>query len=146
MKQRTILREASIKGTSLHTGEEVHLTVKPAAENHGIVFRRIDLYGKPEVKANVEHVTELVRSTTLSSGNAKVHTVEHVLSALSGLGIDNVLVELDASEPPILDGSAKQFVNLLLQAEPVEQTHERKYFVLKEPVCVSEGNRSIIAI
>jgi len=146
MKQRTILHEASIKGTSLHTGEEVHLTVKPAAENHGIVFRRIDLYGKPEVRANVEHVTELVRSTTLSSGNAKVHTVEHVLSALSGLGIDNVLVELDASEPPILDGSAKQFVNLLLQAEPVEQTHERKYFVLKEPVCVSEGNRSIIAL
>ncbi len=146
MKQRTILREASIKGTSLHTGEEVHLTVKPAAENHGIMFRRIDLYGKPEVRANVEHVTELVRSTTLSSGHAKVHTVEHVLSALSGLGIDNVLVELDASEPPILDGSAKPFVNLLLQAEPVDQAAERKYFVLKEPVCVSEGNRSIIAL
>ncbi len=146
MKQRTILREVSIKGTSLHTGEEVHLTFKPAPEDHGVVFRRIDLYGKPEVRANVEHVTELVRSTTLTSGHAKVHTVEHVLSALSGLGIDNVLVELDASEPPILDGSAKHFVNLLQQAEPVEQKHDRKYFALKEPVCVSEGNRSIIAL
>jgi len=146
MKQRTILREASIKGTSLHTGEEVHLTFKPAAEDHGVVFRRMDLYGKPEVRANVEHVTELVRSTTLTAGHAKVHTVEHVLSALSGLGIDNVLVELDASEPPILDGSSKHFVNLLQQAEPVEQKHDRKYFVLKEPVCVSEGNRSIIAL
>jgi len=146
MKQRTILREASIKGTSLHTGEEVHLTFKPAPENHGIVFRRIDLYGKPELKANVEHITDLVRSTTLTSGHAKVHTVEHVLSALAGLGIDNVLIELDASEPPILDGSAKHFVNLLQQAEPVEQPHDRKYYVLKEPVCVSEGNRSIIAL
>jgi UDP-3-O-[3-hydroxymyristoyl] N-acetylglucosamine deacetylase/3-hydroxyacyl-[acyl-carrier-protein] dehydratase len=146
MKQRTILREVTVKGTSLHTGEEVHLTFKPAAEDHGVVFRRIDLYGKPEIRANVEHVTELVRSTTLASGHAKVHTVEHVLSALSGLGIDNVLVELDASEPPILDGSAMPFVNLLQQAEPVDQTKERKYFVLKEPVCVSEGNRSIIAI
>jgi len=146
MKQRTILREVSTKGTSLHTGEEVHLTFKPAPEEHGVVFRRIDLYGKPEIRANVEHVTELVRSTTLSAGHAKVHTVEHVLSALSGLGIDNVLVELDASEPPILDGSAKPFVNLLQQAEPVDQAKERKYFVLKDPVCVSEGNRSIIAI
>src|SRR5471032_1071977 len=129
MKQRTILREVSIKGTSLHTGEEVHLTFKPAPEDHGVVFRRIDLYGKPEIRANLEHVTDLVRSTTLASGHAKVHTVEHVLSALSGLGIDNVLVELNASEPPILDGSAKPFVNLLLQAEPVEQAQERKYFV-----------------
>ncbi len=146
MKQRTILREVSTKGTSLHTGEEVHLTFKPAAEDHGVVFRRIDLYGKPEIRANVEHVTELVRSTTLSSGHAKVHTVEHVLSALSGLGIDNVLVELDASEPPILDGSARPFVLLLQQAEAVEQAKDRKYFVLKEPVCISEGNRSIIAI
>jgi len=146
MKQRTILREVSTKGTSLHTGEEVHLTFKPAPEDHGVVFRRIDLYGKPEIRANVEHITELVRSTTLTSGHAKVHTVEHVLSALSGLGIDNVLVELDASEPPILDGSSKPFVLLLQQAEATDQKSERKYFVLKEPVCISEGNRSIIAL
>jgi len=146
MKQRTILREVSIKGTALHTGEEVELTFKPAGVDHGVVFRRVDLYGKPEVKTNVENVTELVRSTTLATGHAKVHTVEHVLSALSGLGVDNVLVELNASEPPILDGSAKHYVNLLQQAEPVEQEKERIYFVLKEPVCVSEGNRSIIAL
>ncbi len=146
MKQRTILREVSTKGTSLHTGEEVHLTFKPAPEDHGVVFRRTDLYGKPEISANVAHITELVRSTTLTAGHAKVHTVEHVLSALSGLGIDNVLVELDASEPPILDGSAKPFVLLLQQAEATDQKHERKYFVLKEPVVITEGNRSIIAL
>jgi UDP-3-O-[3-hydroxymyristoyl] N-acetylglucosamine deacetylase/3-hydroxyacyl-[acyl-carrier-protein] dehydratase len=146
MKQRTILREVSIKGTALHTGEEVELTFKPAGVDHGVVFRRVDLYGKPEVKTQVENVTELVRSTTLATGHAKVHTVEHVLSALNGLGVDNVLVELNASEPPILDGSAKHYVNLLQQAEPVEQDKERIYFVLKEPVCVSEGNRSIIAL
>jgi UDP-3-O-[3-hydroxymyristoyl] N-acetylglucosamine deacetylase / 3-hydroxyacyl-[acyl-carrier-protein] dehydratase len=146
MKQRSILREVSTKGTSLHTGEEVHLTFKPAPVDHGVSFRRVDLYGKPEVKPNVEHVTDLVRSTTLSHGHAKVHTVEHVLSALSGMGIDNVIVELNASEPPILDGSARNFVNLIQQAEPVEQAHDRKYFSLAEPVCVSEGNRSIIAL
>ena len=88
MKQRTILREASIKGKSLHTGEEVNLTLKPAPENHGIVFRRIDLYGKPELKALVDLVEDLVRSTTIADGHTKVHTVEHVLSALNGCGLE----------------------------------------------------------
>ena len=121
MKQRSILREISISGKSLHTGEDVQLTLKPAPANHGIVFQRLDLYGKPELKPSIEFVTDLVRSTTIADGHAKVHTVEHVLSALNGCGIDNVLIEMDASEPPILDGSAKHFVNLIQQAEPVEQ-------------------------
>ncbi|MCH2036402.1 MAG: bifunctional UDP-3-O-[3-hydroxymyristoyl] N-acetylglucosamine deacetylase/3-hydroxyacyl-ACP dehydratase [Puniceicoccaceae bacterium] len=146
MKQRTILREASIKGKSLHTGEEVNLTLKPAPENHGIVFRRIDLYGKPELKALVDLVEDLVRSTTIADGHTKVHTVEHVLSALNGCGVDNVLIEMDASEPPILDGSAKHFVNLVQEAEPVEQKAERKYFVLEEPLSVTRGGSSIIAL
>lgn len=146
MKQRTILREASIKGKSLHTGEEVNLTLKPAPENHGIVFRRTDLIGKPELKSIIEHVDDLVRSTTIADGNAKVHTVEHVLSALSGCGVDNVIVEMDASEPPILDGSAKHFVNLIQEAEPVEQEAERECFELKEPLSVTRGNSSIIAL
>ncbi|MDP4610653.1 MAG: bifunctional UDP-3-O-[3-hydroxymyristoyl] N-acetylglucosamine deacetylase/3-hydroxyacyl-ACP dehydratase [Opitutales bacterium] len=146
MKQRTILREVSIKGKSLHTGEEVNLTLKPAAENHGIVFKRIDLYGKPELKPMIELVEDLVRSTTIADGHAKVHTVEHVLSALNGCGVDNVLIEMDASEPPILDGSAKHFVNLVQQAEPVEQEAEREYFVLEEPISVTRGNSSIIAL
>ena len=146
MKQRTILREVTIKGKSLHTGEEVNLTLKPAPENHGIVFRRTDLYGKPELKPLVDLVEDLVRSTTIADGHAKVHTVEHVLSALNGCGVDNVLIEMDASEPPILDGSAKHFVNLIQQAEPVEQDAEREYYVLDEPISVTRGSSSIIAL
>lgn len=146
MKQRSISRDVSISGKSLHTGEEVHLSLKPAPVNHGIVFQRLDLFGKPELKPSIELVTDLVRSTTIADGHAKVHTVEHVLSALSGCGIDNVLIEMDASEPPILDGSAKHFANLIQQAEPVEQDAERKYFELKEPVSVTRGGSSIIAL
>ena len=146
MKQRTILREVSISGKSLHSGEEVNLTLKPAPENHGVVFKRTDLYGKPELKPLVDYVTDLVRSTTIADGHAKVQTVEHVLSALNGCGVDNVLIEMDASEPPILDGSAKHFVNLVQQAEPVEQEAEREYYVLDEPVSVTRGGSSIIAL
>lgn len=146
MKQRTILREVSIKGKSLHTGEEVHLTLKPAPENSGVVFRRIDLFGKPELKPLIDLVDDLVRSTTIADGHAKVHTIEHVLSALSGCGVDNVVIEMDASEPPILDGSAKHFVNLIQEAEPVEQSAEREYFVLDEPISVTRGSSSIIAL
>lgn len=146
MKQRTILREVSISGKSLHTGEEVHLTLKPAPVDHGIVFQRLDLFGKPELKPLVDYVTDLLRSTTIADGHAKVNTVEHVLSALNGCGVDNVLVEMDASEPPILDGSAKHFVNLIQQAEPVEQDAEREYFVLDEPISVTRGASSIIAL
>lgn len=146
MKQRSILREVSIKGKSLHTGEEVNLTLKPAAANTGIVFKRVDLLGKPELKPLVDHVDELVRSTTIADGHAKVHTVEHVLSALNGCGVDNVIIEMDASEPPILDGSAKHFVNLVQEAEPVEQEAEREYFTLDEPISVTRGGSSLIAL
>ncbi|MEM0966659.1 MAG: bifunctional UDP-3-O-[3-hydroxymyristoyl] N-acetylglucosamine deacetylase/3-hydroxyacyl-ACP dehydratase [Verrucomicrobiota bacterium] len=146
MKQRTILRESSVSGKSLHTGEDVTLTLKPAPEDSGVLFRRTDLYGKPEIKADVALVSDLVRSTTLSSGHAKVHTVEHILSALTGCGIDNAVIEMGASEPPILDGSAKHFVNLIQKAEPIEQTKDRKVFSLEEPISITEGNRSIIAL
>ncbi|WP_269540058.1 bifunctional UDP-3-O-[3-hydroxymyristoyl] N-acetylglucosamine deacetylase/3-hydroxyacyl-ACP dehydratase [Cerasicoccus fimbriatus] len=146
MKQRTILREASVKGKALHTGEEVTLTLKPAPENHGIVFRRIDLYGKPELKPDVALVSDLVRSTTISNGHAKVHTIEHVLSALHGCAVDNCIVEMDASEPPILDGSAKHYVNLIQEAEPVVQEAEREYMELENPISVTKGASSIIAL
>lgn len=146
MKQRTLLREVSISGKSLHSGEDVNLKLKPAAENHGIVFKRVDLYGKPELKPVVDFVTDLVRSTTIADGHAKVQTVEHVLSALNGCGVDNALIEMDASEPPILDGSAKHFVNLVQEAEPVEQAAERRYYELDEPVSVTRAGSSIIAL
>ena len=145
-KQRTIRRERSLKGRALHTGEQVTLTLKPAEPGSGVVFRRADLYGKPEVRPRVENVSELVRSTTISEGNAKIHTIEHVLSALAGCGVDNAVVELDAAEPPIMDGSARPYVNLLQEAELVEQDLERDFFVLDEPISVTSGNRSIIAL
>ncbi len=146
MKQRTILREASLKGRGLHTGQKVHLTLKPAEVDHGLVFRRVDLYGKPEIKPSLDLVSNLVRSTDLRSGNTKIHTVEHVLSSLQGSGVDNVLIEMDASEPPIMDGSAKHYVNLIQKAEPVDQDKDREYFVLDEPVSVTNGNSSLIVL
>jgi len=146
MKQRTLLREVSIKGNALHTGDAVQLTLKPAPVNHGIVFKRMDLHGHPEIKPRVDLVTDLVRATTIQQGHAKIHTVEHVLSALSGCGVDNVLIEMNASEPPILDGSAREFVKLIQQGEPVEQDAEREFFALADTVSVSRGNSSIIAL
>ncbi|MDD2762475.1 MAG: bifunctional UDP-3-O-[3-hydroxymyristoyl] N-acetylglucosamine deacetylase/3-hydroxyacyl-ACP dehydratase [Opitutaceae bacterium] len=146
MKQRTILREVSLSGNALHTGEPVTLTMKPAPAGHGIVFKRVDIAGQPEIRPRVDQVTDLVRATTIQSGHAKIATVEHVLSALHGCGIDNVVVEMNAGEPPILDGSAKPFVNLILEAEPVEQDAERQFFVLDQPVSVTRGSSSLIAL
>jgi len=146
MKQRTILREVSLSGSALHTGEPVTLAMKPAPVGTGIIFRRIDLAGAPEVKPRVDQIVDLVRATTIQSGHAKIATVEHVLSALSGCGIDNVFIEMNASEPPIMDGSAKPFVNLILAAEPVEQEAEREYFVLDQAVSVTRNNSSLIAL
>lgn len=147
MKQRTILREVHTHGKALHTGKEVHVTFKPAEPDTGVVFRRVDLYGKPEVQPKIELVeNELVRSTDITAGHTKLNTIEHVLSALSGCGIDNCIVELDAPEPPIMDGSAQHFVSLIQMAEPVEQDAERKYFELSEPISITDGNRSIIAL
>ena len=146
MKQRTLAREVSIQGNALHTGENVTLTLRPAAAGAGIVFRRIDLSGSPELRPRVDLITDLVRATTIQSGHAKIHTVEHVLSALAGCGIDNAVVEMNASEPPILDGSARPFVNLILQGEPVEQEADREYFELDAPVSVTRGNSSVIAL
>jgi UDP-3-O-[3-hydroxymyristoyl] N-acetylglucosamine deacetylase/3-hydroxyacyl-[acyl-carrier-protein] dehydratase len=144
--QRTIRKERAIQGKSLHTGEEVTLSIKSASPNTGFLFRRTDLYGKPEIKPAAENISDLVRSTTITNGNAKVHTIEHVLSALVGCGIDNAEIELNASEPPIMDGSSRPFVNLIMEAEPMEQEEERQFIEITEPVSVTSGNRSIIAL
>ena len=146
MKQRTLAREVSIQGKSLHSGEAVTLTMKPAPVNHGITFKRIDLHGSPELKPRVDLVTDLTRATTIESGHAKVQTVEHVLSALHGSGVDNVVIEMNASEPPIMDGSARPFVEMILEAEPIEQEKDREYFFLDQPISVSMGNSSIVAL
>ena len=146
MKQRTLARDVTIKGNALHTGDAVTLTLKPAPVDSGYVFRRVDLSGSPEIRPRVDQVTDLVRQTTIQVGHAKIHTIEHVLSALSGCGVDNVVIEMDASEPPILDGSAKPFVDLIMQGEPVEQDKEREYFTLDAAVSVTKGQSSIIAL
>ena len=146
MKQRTLARSVSIKGNALHTGEAVTLTIKPAPVDHGVVFRRMDLHGTPDLRPRIDHVGDTVRATTIQAGHAKIHTVEHVLSALSGCGVDNVLIEMDASEPPILDGSARPFVNLIIEGEPIEQEKDREYFTLETAVSVTKGNSSVIAL
>ena len=146
MKQRTITRPVSLHGIGVNSGEAVTLTLLPAHAGQGIVFRRIDLPGRPEIKAGVLAVTDLVRKTALASGGAEVRLVEHVLSALHGSGIDNVTVEMNAPEAPIMDGSARAFVDLLLDAEPLEQNAERDYFTLEEPVSVTRGAASILAL
>lgn len=146
IKQTTIRKERSITGKSLHTGDEVTLTIKPAEADKGYLFRRVDLYGNPEIKPLSKQVTELVRNTTISDGNTKVHTIEHVLSALAGCGVDNAIIELNSSEPPICDGSARPFVNLIMEAEVILLDKERSFLEIDEPVSVTSGNRSMIAL
>ncbi|MDR1413629.1 MAG: bifunctional UDP-3-O-[3-hydroxymyristoyl] N-acetylglucosamine deacetylase/3-hydroxyacyl-ACP dehydratase [Puniceicoccales bacterium] len=146
MKQHTIFRESSISGVSLHTGKHATMTIKPAQPNSGIIFRRIDLIGKPEISADIRHVGELIRCTSLAENNTTIFTIEHILSTLYGMEIDNAIVELNAEEPPIIDGSAKHFVNLVLQSEKVEQDAERKFFELRDPITVTKGNRSLVAL
>jgi UDP-3-O-[3-hydroxymyristoyl] N-acetylglucosamine deacetylase / 3-hydroxyacyl-[acyl-carrier-protein] dehydratase len=147
MKQRTILHEASLHGKGLHTGEECTLTLLPAPENNGIVFRRVDLYGKPELTMKPDATgTDMIRQTTLSDGNTSVQTPEHLLSALVGCGIDNVIVELHGKECPILDGSARPYVHLIQKAEPVEQKAECDSIVITEPVTFSSKASSLIAL
>lgn len=134
MNQRTIANTVSISGVGLHTGREVNLIFKPAPTGHGVKFKRIDLDDQPLMNVDVNRVVSTERSTTLGSGEATVSTIEHLLSALSGLQIDNVLIEIDAGELPILDGSASPYVTRLLEAGMEEQDTPRDYFVVEEPI------------
>jgi UDP-3-O-[3-hydroxymyristoyl] N-acetylglucosamine deacetylase/3-hydroxyacyl-[acyl-carrier-protein] dehydratase len=120
-KQHTLASSASLAGVSLHNGEKVTLTLHPAPADHGFKFRRSDLKDQPTVDALAANVRTVERATTLVEGNVKVHTVEHVLSALTGLGVDNAIIEMDAMEPPIGDGSAAPYVALIKKAGIVEQ-------------------------
>jgi UDP-3-O-[3-hydroxymyristoyl] N-acetylglucosamine deacetylase/3-hydroxyacyl-[acyl-carrier-protein] dehydratase len=132
VKQRTLKSAVSISGVGLHTGKQVNLTFIPAAENHGYKFQRVDMPGNPIINADVDNVVDTSRGTTLEQNGARVHTTEHVLAALVGLEIDNVLIQLDGPEMPIMDGSSMPFVKILEQTGAVEQNAERIYFVLTE--------------
>jgi UDP-3-O-[3-hydroxymyristoyl] N-acetylglucosamine deacetylase/3-hydroxyacyl-[acyl-carrier-protein] dehydratase len=134
VQQRTIKQPVSIGGVGLHTGNVCTMTFKPAPENYGVRFRRIDLGGSPEVPADVDHVVDIARGTTIAIGDARIHTVEHVLAALVGLQVDNVLIELDASEPPVGDGSARPYVDTLLKAGFEKQSAPKDYLIVDQPV------------
>ena len=133
-QQHSIKNEISISGTGLHTGNEVSLTFKPAPVDHGICFKRIDLEGQPIIEADAKYVTETDRGTTLNKKGVKLQTIEHVLAACAGLKIDNLLIELNGEEPPILDGSSIEFVKCLKRAIPQSQNAIRKYFVVNEEI------------
>ncbi|MCB9298073.1 MAG: bifunctional UDP-3-O-[3-hydroxymyristoyl] N-acetylglucosamine deacetylase/3-hydroxyacyl-ACP dehydratase [Lewinellaceae bacterium] len=134
MKQNTIKQPATVKGIGLHTGKEVVLTFKPAPIGHGYKFQRVDLEGKPVLNVDVNRVVSTQRGTSIKSGTAEVNTVEHALSALAGIGIDNILMELNGPEVPILDGSAAPFVRALKKAGVEEQEADREFFVVEEPI------------
>lgn len=134
MNQRTIASTVSISGVGLHSGREVNLVFRPAPAGHGVKFKRTDLADQPLINVDVNRVVSTERSTTLGSGEATVSTIEHLLSALCGLQIDNVLVEIDGMEVPILDGSASPFVTRIREAGIQEQDTQRDYFVVEEPI------------
>ncbi len=133
-KQQTIKKAFSVKGIGLHTGESTTMTFNPAVVGHGFKFQRIDLDKQPIIPADVSKVTETNRGTTIQRGEAQVTTVEHALSALIGLGVDNCLIEIDGGEAPILDGSNKIIVEKLAKVGLEEQDAEREYFVIEEPI------------
>ena len=142
-KQKTIKKVVSISGKGLHTGQECTLTFKPAEANTGYRIKRIDMDGEPEIRAIVENVTDTSRGTTVEEKGAKASTIEHVLSAVYGLGIDNILIEADSQEFPILDGSAYPVAKLLLEAGIEEQEAEKDYFEITDNISYINENEGI---
>lgn len=143
LQQQTLREPISFSGIGLHSGNRVNLTFLPASPNSGIRFRRVDLEGKPEIEANIDNVSETNRSTTLSKGNVKVHTIEHVLATLAGFGIDNAVIELDANEPPIVDGSAREFSRLIRAAGMVLQGERRDPYRIAQPAEIQLGETMV---
>ncbi|MBC7913102.1 MAG: bifunctional UDP-3-O-[3-hydroxymyristoyl] N-acetylglucosamine deacetylase/3-hydroxyacyl-ACP dehydratase [Pyrinomonadaceae bacterium] len=143
IKQRTIKTDITISGTGLHTGQSVNMTFKPAPENHGYKFKRIDLEGQPIVEADVDNVTDTSRGTNIAQNGASVNTVEHVLAALVGLEVDNVLIELDGPETPIMDGSSIKFIEALEEGGFVDQEAEREYYHIPHNIHYSEPDRKV---
>lgn len=141
-KQKTIKEQVSISGTGLHTGCKTTLTFRPAPENSGIIFRRTDLEQPVDIPATIDYVDSISRGTILGNNGVKVHTVEHVLAAVSGLNIDNVIIELDAEEPPVMDGSAIDFVNILKDNIAV-QDKPKQYFEVKDILSYKDEEKGI---
>jgi UDP-3-O-[3-hydroxymyristoyl] N-acetylglucosamine deacetylase len=142
IRQRTLKNEIQATGVGLHTGDKVYLRLKPAPEDHGIVFRRVDLDPPVDIPAKAENVGDTTLSTSLVNGDVKVSTVEHLLSAMAGMGIDNAVVELSAAEVPIMDGSAGPFVFLIQSAGIQEQSAPKKFIRIKKAITVSDGDKT----
>lgn len=141
--QKTIAKPVSIVGKGLHTGVECTITFKPAAENSGIRFVRMDIDGCPEIKADINHVVDISRGTTIGENGVRIHTVEHVLAAISGLSVDNILIELTEKEPPVIDGSAKLFVEALISAGITEQNMQREVLEIDRTITYSDPEHGI---
>jgi len=141
--QHTIKAPVTVSGVGLHTGVEANMTFVPAKPNHGIKFQRIDLEGQPVVEADVDYVVDLSRGTTIEKDGARINTVEHTLAALVGLEIDNVLIQLDGPEPPIMDGSSRMFIEAIEKVGVDEQNAQRNFFEVPESVFYQEGARNV---
>lgn len=141
LKQRTLRQEICAMGVGVHTGKKVYLTLKPAPINTGIIFRRTDLDPIVEIPATTENVVDTTLSTTIGVGDVRVSTVEHLLSALAGLGIDNLIVDVSAPEVPIMDGSSGPFVFLIQSAGLKDQDAPKEFIKIKKPVRVEDGDK-----
>ena len=144
--QQTLAHSASLAGVSLHTGENVTLTLRPAAPDSGLKFKRADLPDEPVIDARIDHVKTVERATTIGDGGVKVHTVEHVLSALVGLGVDNAVIEMNANEPPIGDGSARPYVELIRRCGLAAQEAPRSVFEVREPLHIETKGGSLMTV
>ncbi|MBI1871076.1 MAG: UDP-3-O-[3-hydroxymyristoyl] N-acetylglucosamine deacetylase [Chlamydiae bacterium] len=145
-RQKTIKKKVSYSGIALHTGNKTRVSFLPAPHNYGIEFVRIDLANRPVVKAKLENVTGVTRGTTIEENGVKVHTVEHVLAALMGCGIDNLIIEMEANEPPVADGSSLAFVEMIKEAGIQEQSSPKKSLKLMRPIYYEEGGASLVAL
>lgn len=142
-RQKTIAKPCSFSGIGLHTGNLTTITFNPAEAGRGVTFYRVDLPDRPAVKADVDHVVDVSRGTTIGVNGVTIHTVEHVLSAIAGVGIDNVDIEVDANETPVGDGSALPFLNTLKDAGLVEQDAQREYVEIKQPVYFKSDDKTL---
>ena len=145
-QQHTLGRTASLSGTSLHTGDKVTLKLHSAPADHGIKFKRADLQDEPTIDARIDNLKTVERSTTIGEGSVRVHTVEHVLSALSAMGVDNAIVEMNANEPPIGDGSAQPYVDLIKKAGVTAQEAPRKFLDVREPMHIESKTGSLLVL
>ena len=144
--QHTLGKSASLSGTSLHTGEKVTLKLQPAPVDHGIKFKRKDLQDEPTIDAKIDNLKTVERATTIGEGAMRVHTVEHVLAALAAMGVDNAVVEMDANEPPIGDGSALAYAEAIRKGGIVPQEAPREVFIVREPIHVETKGGSLLVV